>query len=85
MNKTLINLLQQNRAEKVLERRRGKKIPSGTVINKVNISRGAAARSIAAMQQFIACFILCSSVYIVNFELAIAGWEETSEVNSEPS
>ena len=34
MNEILINLLQQNRAEKVRGGGRGKKIPSGTVVNE---------------------------------------------------
>lgn len=36
MNETLINLLRQNRAEKVWEKRKGrwKKIPSGAVISE---------------------------------------------------
>ena len=34
MNETFINLLQQNKAEKVGGRGRGKKIPSGMVFNK---------------------------------------------------
>ena len=34
MNETLINLLQQNKADKVGGRGRGKKMPSGTLVNE---------------------------------------------------
>ena len=52
MNERLINLLQQNRADKVEGKRKRKKVTIRYSFHWKNTSGRAAARSIAAMQEF---------------------------------